>query len=134
MDIKIKFRDLFILSEILDKVEIKSYFEYIERKLTKIEKEFKADFNCELAEEDLKQLSEKKKITAVGDVAAFIATKLYKVENEIVRLFKKVCKMTDDEIDNLSISDTIEILKEMFNQGLPEIVKNKMDDTLKKTL
>lgn len=124
------------VSEIADKIELKSYQEYLERKLVKVEKDkLNNEYKCnkeDLTESQAKELSKEKQMSLVVDVALYVATKAWKVRNEIIELFI-LDGMTEEEIKGMRGESIFTRLKEMFASGLPDIFKDKFDD-LKKTL
>lgn len=124
------------ISEIADKIELKSYQEYLERKLVKVEKDkLNNEYKCnkeDLTENQKNELSKEKQLSLVVDVALYVSTKAWKVRNELVELFI-LDGMKEEEVLTMRGENIFIRLKEMFATGLPDIFKNKFED-LKKTL
>ena len=124
------------VSEIADKIELKSYQEYLERKLSKIESDkLNKEYKCnkeDLTEGQKKEMSQEKQLSLVVDLSMYVATKSWKVKNELIELFM-MDGMTEDEVKKMRGESIFTRLKEMFAAGLPDVFKNKFED-LKKTL
>ena len=81
------------VSEIADKIDLKSYQEFLERKLVKVEKDkLNNEYKCDkehLTPDQAKNLSEEKKLSLVLDVAMYVATKAWIVKNELIEKIRK---------------------------------------------
>jgi hypothetical protein len=130
----LNFNQYLKLSEIADKIEIKSYQEYLERKLSKIDKDYKQGKKLPLLQEQKKELAAEKQLIMMVDVAMYITTKAWKVGKELKELFVIDGSMTIEEVNKMTGEDIFNKLKEMFSKGMPSILKNKFEEALKKTL
>lgn len=123
MEKEFKFDDIFIISNMLDKMEFKSYIEYIDRKLEKIEDPIK------------------KRNTALLDIIGFILTKLSKAKEEIKILCMSYNNLSEEELKIIGFRKLVPMVREMLQNGLIDIIveqvkeiREENQDILKKTL
>jgi len=138
----LRFKHIILFSKILDDMDIKPYVEYLERKLQKIENEGQRELKTmrsnkvpdnEIASRESELKSHKKNDMAI-DIFAFVSTNLHKVQDDLILFFQKTTKKPIEEIEDLTIEEMFEILKELFKNGIPQMLKDKVGDSLKKTL
>jgi len=130
----LSFNQYLKLSEIADKIEIKSYQEYLERKLSLIEKDFVKGKKLPLTDPQKLELQKERQLIMMVDVAMYIVTKAWKVGKELKELFVIDGSMTIEEVNNMTGEDIFNKLKEMFSKGMPAFFKDKFNEALKKTL
>jgi len=130
----LSFNQYLKLSEIADKIEIKPYQEYLERKLSLIEKDFVRGKKLPLTDPQKLELQKEKQLIMMVDVSMYVTTKAWKVGKELKELFVIDGSMTIEEVNKMTGEDIFNKLKEMFSKGMPNILKNKFEEALKKTL
>lgn len=135
----LKYKHAMLLSTILDKVEAKTFFEYLERKLVKIDdsnkgklQSFKGNEQDKL--EYSKELKKQKDDSAMLEVFGFVGSKLHIVDPELKEFFFKTKQLTPEQVEDMEIKTIVTEIKEMFEQTMPDFVKEKISDNLKKTL
>jgi len=124
---KLKVPEVMLVSEILDRVNFKHYAEFL---LTKIEKSLDADI----------EKLEIKAAMIIGDITAFILQNQCKAKLEIYQLIANFKGVKTDYIDNMTIDEYTETLRDIFQAGIPKILVSvmnnqdivRMDDVKKK--
>lgn len=129
----LKFNQYLKLSEIADKIEIKSYQDHLENKLSEIDKNYKKGKKMPLTDPQNLELQKEKQLLMMVDVALYITTKAWKVGNELKELFM-LDNMSKEEVNEMTGEDIFNKLKEMFSNGMPDFIKGKFNEALKKTL
>jgi len=118
---KLKFSEVMLLSQVLDQINIKPYIEYLTG--NKIERLLK---NSQLP------MNDKLKIVTI-DILSFIVQNLYKAKDSIYELINSYKNIKNAE--DLDFEEVINIVIELFNNGLPNVLKTMINtDDLKKKL
>jgi hypothetical protein len=110
--------DIYIVSEMLDKMEIKSYMEYLERKLYQISK-------SNLPEEQMKKA---KKDALSLDVMGFLVTKIHRAKPQVDRLIMSYHNLSNEELKSLGLKKSIVFFKEMLKNGLIDMIKDVVSE------
>ena len=112
---KLKVPEIMLVSEILDRVNFKHYAEFL---LTKIEKSLEADI----------EKLEIKAAMIIGDITAFILQNQCKAKIEIYQLIASFKDVQAGYVDNMDIDEYTEILRDIFQAGIPKILVSVMNN------
>lgn len=112
---KLKVPEVMLVSEILDRVNFKHYAEFL---LTKIEKSLEADVTK----------LEIKAAMIIGDITAFILQNQCKAKIEIYQLIASFKDVQAGYVDNMDIDEYTEILRDIFQAGIPKILVSVMNN------
>lgn len=112
---KLKVPEVMLVSEILDRVNFKHYAEFL---LTKIEKSLEADIDK----------IEIKAAIIIGDITAFILQNQCKAKIEIYQLIASFKDVKAGYIDQMDIDEYTEILRDIFQAGIPKILVSVMNN------
>ena len=134
----VKFKHLILLSKIIHKLDGVSYYSELEKKLQDIQdrnnkKIFDSKLDKEREKKYIEALNKEKQNYMLLDIAVFIASKFHIVQSEMIEFFCGIDKNLDAEkVIDLDVKELIEILKKEFSDGIPDILKEKVLEGLKK--
>lgn len=112
---KLKKKELMIVSRILEDVNFKYYMEYLlSSKVDKILAATKGQ--------------KEQAIVLIGDIFAFVVQNINRAEDnidELIMSYKGI--KTKEDIDEMDGDEYIDSLKEVFQAGIPSIMKDYVD-------
>lgn len=132
----LNFKSLILLSMILKKLNITDYYQILDIKSKKSDKfnniELERISDKKLKEERINELKKEKENSLTFDIMFFLAENYHLAEEEIKEFLLLNSKKTIENIDMLEIDEIINIVKDVFKDGMPKIILDKVDEFKKK--
>lgn len=123
----LKFKELFIISEILDCMKIDQEIENINKKLYETKKDMEdKNFN-------VNEIKKYRKEQMEVNLLTLICSKIHLAEDPVTRLIMKSENMSVEDVEDLGVTEIWDIIEKLISEGLPEVLQNRFQD-LKKTL
>lgn len=123
---KLNFNEILLISKILREMGTKNYAEYVMRLNERLNDKMKKDKDP--AKTDKDKLTEKNNALGI-DVAIFVLENLETAKDSLFELFSSYNEISIDEAKKMDSDKVAETIKNMFDAGLPEILKKLLAKT-----